>query len=177
MPPVLTTVGSATVQCLSATSAPSLLTALHRAIRSTTLITAVHPHPSPTRMGCAWIGHRRWRRRRSDFRAVVTESSRKKATSSLTHRAAAWATENPAFHKALKTLPWASIRKFVGLNAWGERLLYRLKLRGLNLFDRSASRQACPHNECKGAETSLTHVFGSAQPPRCCGTLSSRSGR
>jgi hypothetical protein len=52
------------------------------------------------------------------------------------------------------------IRRVVGLNPWGEQLLYRLKHHALSAFNPGAAGLLCPHPECgRQGRIDLYHIF------------------
>ncbi|KAE9172762.1 hypothetical protein PF002_g29490 [Phytophthora fragariae] len=127
---LLTTVGSSSSYPLLAFSSPGLLAEAHRATGSTARITGIHPHPTIARLGCLWVGHRRWKRDCKHYKAVAAAVSREKGKVNLQQRALDWALEAPCAHRALERLQWTDIRRIVGISSWGERLLYRIKALG-----------------------------------------------
>ncbi|OWZ13663.1 reverse transcriptase [Phytophthora megakarya] len=104
----------------------------------------VHPHPRITRMACLWVGKSRWSRSRHHYKAYVATASHRNGTRCRDEKLAKWKCLSTGATAGLRSLDWKQIRRIVGLNPWGEQILYRLKLQAFSLYDRRNEKLGCP---------------------------------
>ncbi|KAL3661421.1 hypothetical protein V7S43_013624 [Phytophthora oleae] len=140
-------------------SSPRLLQELRARTDPKCVVKEVFPHPLLTRYCCIWVGGRRWPTKRTYFAEAAAKKTRDKGLSHLECRRLQWGVKNPNIHAALGHLKWQDIRRISGITAWGERLVYRLKVRGFRLYLTDSSRIGCPHPKCADHKGTLSHVF------------------
>ncbi|OWY99770.1 hypothetical protein PHMEG_00029173 [Phytophthora megakarya] len=113
----------------------------------------VHPYPQLSRQACLWS------RTRQFFKQSIEETKRHRAKETLSRRQARWE-QDPLAAAGIRCLEWTRIRLILGLNGWGEQLLYRLKSGGLSLYDSTQGMQGCPHSGCVHVRAmTLLHVI------------------
>ncbi|KAE8905163.1 hypothetical protein PF005_g9008 [Phytophthora fragariae] len=108
----------------------------------------VHPHPRVSRLVCLWTGNMKWMGIRSCYKILLATRSRRKATVTTKVAQNKWTDENHKAAHGLDKLQWASIRRTVGLNPWGEQLLYRIKQHARSTYNPVSAGMSCPHAIC-----------------------------
>ncbi|POM67633.1 Reverse transcriptase, partial [Phytophthora palmivora] len=152
-------VGHSTGRQLVVHSKSRLLEEVQHSIR-VDIILDFHLHPHLDRIACFWAGKRRWSITRQQARRAAVAARRMRGEQRVRQRDLDWQAENTAIHDALTAVSWSCIRSLVGLNPWGERLLYRLKTRSLSCYDFTKNAMGCPHAKCvDGMNNSLSHIF------------------
>ena len=108
---------------------------LQMAVAPSVKLQYVHPHPALTRMVCLWVGRRRWSRSRAHFEQAAAAASRRRGWKERTHRMKDWRHAGAAAAAGVASLEWKRLRRILGLNGWGEQLLYRVKTKAFSLYD------------------------------------------
>ncbi|GMF62924.1 unnamed protein product [Phytophthora fragariaefolia] len=63
-------------------------------------------------------------------------------------RATTWAAKDGDLARGLSKVDWGMVRQVTGANAWGEQILYRLKMHSSSGWDSTRAIAGCPIEEC-----------------------------
>ena len=94
------------------------------------------------------------------FKRAAVAASRRRGWKERTRRMKDWRQAGAAAAAGIATLEWKRLRRILGLNGWGEQLLYRMKTKAFSLYDPTQKRQGCPHRACvRIREVDVHHRF------------------
>ncbi|OWZ00893.1 hypothetical protein PHMEG_00027822 [Phytophthora megakarya] len=85
-------------------------------------------------MVCLWVGRRRWEQPRHHYKRIIGKAGNQRALQDLQRRQLKWRRQDARSAAGLEQLHWKQLRRIVGLNPWGEQLLYRVKTQALSLY-------------------------------------------
>ncbi|TDH68350.1 hypothetical protein CCR75_006747 [Bremia lactucae] len=111
-------------------------------------VTSVLPHPNFSCSICILVNHSRWTFTKAQFRNRIAERRNRIAADKADTAQACWNKLNSTIASGFVDLKSKHLWNIVGINAWGEQMIYRLKRYALSAYNPLTKRIDCPHSDC-----------------------------
>ncbi|KAG3063109.1 hypothetical protein PI125_g24402 [Phytophthora idaei] len=118
----------------------------------------VSPHPTLTRMRPLWVGKRRWKRSRKQYRAMLSTKSIKKALEGQKEVVHKGREQHKALADALELLTWKQFHHVEGLTQYRKQNWLKLKAWKLRLWRRDVKGYRCASASCGDGDGGQEHL-------------------